>query len=117
MDQEKPQDPQVTSWASPNEHLMYFEYSSWLVLNLQKRWLGWMGFKKSLLTATGSPFWSPQFALLTFFQFRNNSNKLCENYNWAPKGDDFNVTISTPSEPFGRDLKAHLATEAAPATH
>jgi|EP00670_Eutreptiella_braarudii_P005383 hypothetical protein len=100
-------DASATAWASPNEHLMFNEYTSWTVLNVQKRWMSWVATKKSFLNATSSPWWSPQFFLLTFFQLRNSSNKLSENYTWAPKGDDFNVMLPSPPEPFGRDLKIH----------
>eukprot|EP00992_Anisonema_acinus_P013405 TRINITY_DN8716_c0_g1_i2.p1 TRINITY_DN8716_c0_g1~~TRINITY_DN8716_c0_g1_i2.p1 ORF type:complete len:108 (-),score=13.86 TRINITY_DN8716_c0_g1_i2:18-341(-) len=94
----------VKSWASPNEHLMFFDYSSWWLVNMKSRWQSYLRMKKTILQSTKSPWWSPQYQLLTFFTLRNNNNELTENWTWTKKGDDFGVLNGTPSEPFGRDL-------------
>eukprot|EP00669_Euglena_mutabilis_P012140 TRINITY_DN6760_c0_g1_i1.p2 TRINITY_DN6760_c0_g1~~TRINITY_DN6760_c0_g1_i1.p2 ORF type:complete len:136 (-),score=26.77 TRINITY_DN6760_c0_g1_i1:128-499(-) len=107
----------TTSWASPNEHLMFFDFSSWLVVDMGQRWERWVSFKQSFLRTTRSPFWSPQYFFLTFFQLRTSNVKLCENWNWAPKGDDFNLLHNSAAEPFGRDLKIHMEKEAQQGSH
>ena len=48
----------TTSWASPNEHLMFFDYNSFALLNLHKRWQAWLNCKKTLLKLTKSPWWN-----------------------------------------------------------
>eukprot|EP00993_Chasmostoma_nieuportense_P005902 NODE_6518_length_527_cov_173.662500_g6353_i0.p1 GENE.NODE_6518_length_527_cov_173.662500_g6353_i0~~NODE_6518_length_527_cov_173.662500_g6353_i0.p1 ORF type:complete len:112 (+),score=21.16 NODE_6518_length_527_cov_173.662500_g6353_i0:70-405(+) len=102
-------EPNVTSWASPNDHLVRFSDRAAYIFSLNQLQTSARNWKLCVLQRTRSPWWSPLFQLLTFPELRNASNKLCENYTWGKKGDDFLVYNESQADSFGSDLQAHLA--------